>query len=155
PELDLTVIYCSARSVKGAIDPVEPGGRGFVLKGTTLPGPGGRLFLNPAIVPHLLKTSYDLVIIAGYIHPTMQLAMLVRALQKRPWILFAERPGMNNGNWWSKSLRRFPLMMVRTAAAIIATGRLAQQHYEARFDPKLPVFSLPYLVRPEPFLRIE
>ena len=155
PELDLTVIYCSALSVKGAIDAAEPCGRGLALKGATLPGPGGRLFLNPAIVPHLFKTTYDLVIIAGYIHPTMQLAMLVRALQKRPWILFAERPGMNDRNRWSKLLRALPLMMVRSAAAIIATGRLAQQQYEARFGPERPVFSLPYLVRPEPFLRIE
>jgi len=155
PELDLTVIYCSARSVKGAIDAVEPGGRGLVLKGATLPGPGGRLFFNPAIVPHLLKTSYDLLIIAGYIHPTMQLAMLVRALQKRPWILFAERPGMNDRNRWAKSLRVLPLMMVRSASAIIATGRLAQLQYEARFGPEAPVYSLPYLVCPQPFLQIE
>lgn len=155
PELDLTVIYCSARSVKGAIDAVEPSGRGFVLKGTTLPGPGGRLLFNPSIVPHLLKTLYDLVIIAGYFHPTMQLAMLVRALQKRPWVLFGERPGMNNGSWWSKSLRRFPLTMVRTADAIIATGRLAQQQYETHFGSERPIYSLPYLVCPEPFLQIE
>jgi glycosyltransferase involved in cell wall biosynthesis len=141
--------------VKGEIDPAEPGGLGLALKGATIPGPGGRLFFNPAIVPHLLKTSYDLVIIAGYIHPTMQLAMLVRAWQKKPWILFAERPGMNDRNRWSKSLRAVPLMLVRTADAIIATGRLAQQQFESRFGSKRPVFSLPYLVRPEPFLRIE
>ena len=133
PELDLTVIYCSARSVKGVIDCVEPGGRGLALKGKTLPGPGGRLFFNPSIVPHLMKTVYDLVIVGGYIHPTMQLAMLVRALQKRPWILFAERPGLNDGSRWSKSLRGLPLMMVRTADAIIATGLLAQQQYENHF----------------------
>jgi glycosyltransferase involved in cell wall biosynthesis len=155
PELDLTVIYCSALSVKGVIDCVEPRGRGRALKGRTLPGPGGRLFFNPSIVPHLLKTSYDLVIVGSYIHPTMQLAMLVRALQKRPWVLFGERPGLNNGSWWAKSLRRFPLMMVRTADAIIATGRLAQQQYETRFGSEFAVHSLPYLVCPEPFLQIE
>src|SRR6478672_10710242 len=81
PEVDLTVIYCFSRSVKGTVNPREPFGRGLALKGTLLPGPGNGVFFNPSIVTHLWKNRYDLVFVAGYVHPTMQLAMLTRALQ--------------------------------------------------------------------------
>jgi glycosyltransferase involved in cell wall biosynthesis len=155
PEVDLTVIYCSSRSVKGRVDPKEPFGRGLAMTGMRLPGPGGGVFLNPSIVTHLWKKRYDLVFIAGYIHPTMQLAMLVRALQRRPWVLFAERPGMNSHSSWRRVLRTFSMLMLQTADAVIGTGRLAQQQYQERLGEGLSVFSLPYLVDLEPFLSIE
>jgi glycosyltransferase involved in cell wall biosynthesis len=155
PEVDLTVMYCSAQSVKGAIAPKEPFGRGLVLKGMTLPGPGGKLYFNPSIVSHLWRAPYDLLLVAGYIHPTMQLAMMVRAFRKKPWILFAERSGMNQRSFWSRVLRSFPLLTLRTADALIGTGRLAQQQYQNLFGAGASVFSLPYLVDLEPFLKIE
>lgn len=155
PEIDLTVIYCSSRSVKGSVDPKEPFGRGLAMKGMLLPGPGGGVFFNPSIVTHLWRNRYDLVFIAGYIHPTMQLAMLVRTLQKQPWVLFAERPGMNSRSRWRRTLRTLSMLMLRTADAVIGTGRLAQRQYQKRLGSRLSVFSLPYLVDLEPFLRIE
>lgn len=151
PELNLTVIYCSQQSVKGIIDDKEPLGRGLVLKGIRLPGPGGKLFFNPSIISHLLRVPYDLVFVAGYLHPTMQLAMIVRALRRQPWVLFAERPGMNRRSFWSKQLRSFPLRTLRTADALIGTGQLAQQQYQNLLGAEAKVFSLPYLVDLEPF----
>jgi len=155
PEIDLTVIYCSPKSVKGAIDSGEPLGRGHALKGIKLPGPGDGLFFNPSIVSHLWREPYDLVVVGGYIHPTMQLAMMIRAFRKRPWILFAERSGMNQRSFWTRLLRAFPLYMLRTADALIGTGRLAQQQYQGLCGPGTSVFSLPYLVDLKPFLGIK
>lgn len=155
PEIDLSVIYCSPQSVKGALAVSEPFGRGFALGGVTVPGPGGPLFLNSGIIPHLMKTRYDLVIVSGYIYPTMQLAMMMRALQQRPWVLFAERPGVNNRTAWGKSLRMLPMLMPRTADAVISTGRLAQQEYQNYLGENANVFCLPYLVDLDPFLKIE
>jgi glycosyltransferase involved in cell wall biosynthesis len=154
-EVDLTVIYCSADTTKGSINVVDPYGRGRVLKGTKFSIPRGNIFLNPSIVANLLKESYDLVVVGGYFHPTMQLAMLLRALQRKPWVMFAERPGMNMRSHWANFMRKFAMLPVRSADAIIATGRLAKASYEASFGPSTRVFSLPYLIDSQPFQNIE
>src|SRR5438552_7664060 len=95
PEVDLNVIYCSGKPLKGELDVQSPDGRGVLLKGPKLPGPSGGLFLNADIVPRLMKGNYDLVVFGGYSHLTMQMAIVVRALQKKPCVLFGERSGMN------------------------------------------------------------
>jgi glycosyltransferase involved in cell wall biosynthesis len=155
PEISLTVIYCSPDSVKGEIDSREPFGRGQVLQGLRLPGPGGKLYLNPSIISHLWRARYDLLIVAGYIHPTMQLAMMVCILLKQPWILFAERPGVSRRSLWSRVLRSVPLFTLRSADALIGTGGLAQAQYQNLCGAGVSVFSLPYLVDLKPFLGIE
>jgi len=154
PEVDLRVIYCSARAGKGEIDSRAPRGRGMSLSGVKLPGPKGGLFLNPSIISALVRSSYDLVIIGGYAHPTMQLAMMVRSLQRKPWVLFAERPGMSRDNHWRRLARKLAMSMVRSAHGVIATGRLAQEAFASEFGPSLNIFSLPYLINHDDFLGI-
>ena len=90
PEIDLRVIYCSPHSMKGEIQASDPCGRGVFLNGPRLPGPSGGAFLNPSIVRVLTRSHYDVLIVGGYAHLTMQLAMLVRAVQRKPWLLFAD-----------------------------------------------------------------
>jgi glycosyltransferase involved in cell wall biosynthesis len=154
PEVDLKVIYCSGKSLKGDLDVHSPNGRGMLLRGSTLPGPSGGFLLNTDIVPKLMRSDYDLVVVGGYSHPTMQIAMIVRALQKKPWVLFAERPGMSPRNYWHNSARKVAMRMVRSADGIIATGRLAQQAYDAYFGFSDRIFSVPYLIDHEEFMQI-
>jgi len=85
----------------------------------------------------------------------MQLAIFVRALQGKPWVMFAERPGMTEGVRWIDSMRSVALLPVRSADAIIATGLLAKTKYESRFGLSPQVFSLPYLIDSQPFQKIE
>jgi len=153
PEIDLRVIYCSPQSLKGELQWSDPCGRGVFLNSSRWSGPAGGLFFNPSIVRVLTRSDYDVLIVSGYAHLTMQLAMLVRAFQRKPWLLFAERSGMVQS--YSHALgRQLAMCMVRSAAGVIATGRLAQQSFEAQLGPSLRLFSLPYLVKHDEFLRL-
>jgi glycosyltransferase involved in cell wall biosynthesis len=153
PEIDLRVIYCSPQSMKGEIQSTDPCGRGSFLKGSKLPGPAGGFFLNPSIVRVLTRSHYDVLVVSGYAHLTMQLAMLVRAIQRKPWLLFAERSGMVQ-NYSHAMGRRIAMQMVRSASGIIATGRLAQQSFASQLRGSGHLFSLPYLVKHDDFLRL-
>jgi glycosyltransferase involved in cell wall biosynthesis len=154
PEVDLNVIYCSGKALKGKLDVQSPNGRGVLLRGPKLPGPSGGLFLNADIVPWLMKGNYDLVVVGGYSHLTMQMAMLVRALQRKPWVLFGERPGMNPKNYLHNSARKVAMRLVRSAGGIIATGRLAREAYTAHFGSSERIFSVPYLINHDEFMQI-
>jgi glycosyltransferase involved in cell wall biosynthesis len=153
PEIDLRVIYCSPKATKGEIQSSDPCGRGVFLNGSKLPGPAGGFFLNPSIVRVLTRSHYDVLIVSGYAHLTMQLAMLVRAIQRKPWLLFAERSGMVK-NYSHNVARKIAMCMVRSAAGVIATGRLAQQSFASELGPSRRLFSLPYLVKHDDFLRL-
>ncbi|HYW73827.1 MAG TPA: glycosyltransferase family 4 protein [Pyrinomonadaceae bacterium] len=153
PEVDLSVFYCSPKSTKGEVHFSAPSGRGAFLSGPKLPGPAGGFFLNPSIVGVLTRSSYDVLIVSGYAHATMQLAMLVRAVQGKPWLLFAERAGMVQ-NYGHAVGRKLAMVMVRSAAGIIATGRLAEEAFARQFGSSRRLFSLPYLINHEEFLRL-
>src|SRR5437867_4241038 len=86
-EIALTVFYCSSTPTKGGLSADEPSGRGVLLGGISLRVPGGKVFVNPGIVSHILSKEYDLVVVGGYNHPTMLLAMIIRNIQGRKWIL--------------------------------------------------------------------
>jgi glycosyltransferase involved in cell wall biosynthesis len=154
PEINLNVIYCSPHALKGQIDCQAPGGQGRALKGFRLPGPNGGLFINPSIASVLARSSYDVLVIGGYAHPTMQLAMLVRSLQNKPWVLFAERPGMNKTVYWRNWARKLVMYMTRSANGVIATGRLAQKAFSSQTRPPDELFSLPYVIDHHEFLKI-
>jgi len=154
PEVDLKVIYCSSHSVKGDIDACAPNGRGISLNGWQIPWPKGGFFLNPSIITTLTRSPCEVLIISGYAHPTMQLAMLVRVLQKKPWVLFAERPGLNKRNYWGRFARKLAMFMVRSANGVIATGHLAREAFALQLGPTANVFSLPYLIDHNDFLSI-
>jgi glycosyltransferase involved in cell wall biosynthesis len=62
---------------------------------------------------------------------------------------------MNRKSRLIKLLRRFPLLMLETADAIVGTGRLAQQEYGRGLGFKRAIFSMPYLVNLDAFLQIE
>lgn len=153
PEIDLRVIYCSPHSIKGEIQSSDPYGRGVSLNGSKLPGPAGGSFLNPSIVGLLTRSHYDVLIVSGYAHLTMQLAMLVRAVQRKPWLLFAERSGMVRKRSHAVG-RKLAMCMVRSAAGIIATGRLAQESFGSQLGSSTRLFSLPYLVKHDEFLQL-
>jgi glycosyltransferase involved in cell wall biosynthesis len=153
PEIDLRVIYCSPRATKGEVQSNAPSGRGVFLSGSKLPGPAGGFFLNPSIVRVLMRSHYDVLIVSGYAHLTMQLAMLVRAIQRKPWLLFAERSGMVQ-NYSHTLARKIAMCMVRSASGVIATGRLAQQSFASQLGFSHRLFSLPYLVRHDEFLTL-
>jgi len=155
PEIDLVVIYCSPQAVKAQIDCRAPGGRGIPLKRFRLPGPNGGFLINPSITSVLTRSSYDVVVIGGYAHPTMQLAMLVRLLQKKPWVLFAERPGMNQRSYWRNWGRKLAMCLTGSAHGVIATGRLARNVFAAaQTERPATLFSLPYVIDHREFLKI-
>jgi len=152
PDVELSVLYCSPHAVKGEIDSGAPLGRGMALTGSTLPGLEGGLFFNPSVIRTLVGSAYDVLIISGYAHLTMQLAMLVRVLQRKPWLLFAERPGLNQASFRRRLLRRIAMYMVPSAAGVIATGRLAREAFASQLDPLKDLFSVPYLINHTDFL---
>jgi glycosyltransferase involved in cell wall biosynthesis len=153
PEIDLRVIYCSPQATKGEVESNAPCGRGIFLKGSRVPGPAGGFFLNPSIVRVLTQSHYDVLIVSGYSHLTMQLAMLVRVVQRKPWLLFAERSG-TVPNLSHTVARKIALCMVRSAAGVIATGSLAYQSFASQLGSSRRLFSLPYLINHDDFLKL-
>ena len=153
--LKLRVLYCSPEPVKGDLRSDEPDGRGQALSGIALRILGGKVFFNPSIVRWILRDDCELSVIAGYIHPTMQLAMFLHTLQGRPWVLFAERPGVHMRGKMVRKLRASLLLLARHASAIITTGTLAERDYRLLCGKKPLYCSIPYLVDLNPFLQIQ
>jgi glycosyltransferase involved in cell wall biosynthesis len=151
----LRVLYCSPKTVKGNLRSDEPDAKGQVLSGIGLRILGGEIFFNPSIVRWILRDQCELFVIAGYIHPTMQLAMFLRILQGRPWALFAERPGVHMKGEMVRKLRANLLLLARHASAIIATGTLAERDYRLLCGKKPLYCSIPYLIDLDPFLQIQ
>lgn len=153
--VNLRVLYCSSNPTKGNLRFDEPMGRGQVLRGIGLRIPWGKVFFNPGIIRWILKNKSDFFIVGGYIHPTMQLAMLLLTLQRRPWAIFAERPGVHIKGKIVWKLRANLLLLARRARAIIATGTLAEREYRLLCGKKPLYCFIPYLIDLNPFLQIQ
>ena len=151
PGIEVEVLFCNGRTASRTWNWEAVGGRytARVLRGLTYRG----YHLNPGVIPSCVRKKYDLFIVTSYAQPTMQLAMLALTAGGRPWALWAERPGMNSLSRGRSILRSLGLLLPsRYADCVIGIGELARQAFEHLSEGRGRVYSLPYLVRLEPFL---
>ena len=114
-----------------------------VLRGWNIPLPrqGASIRLNPGIFPRLMSGHWDLVVIAGYYHLTMQSALFASILRRLPFILMGETHQLEHRTRLVKSLKKsclFPFL--RCARATLATGTLARRYWQSVGIPDDRIF---------------
>ncbi|HYJ85234.1 MAG TPA: glycosyltransferase family 4 protein [Pyrinomonadaceae bacterium] len=119
--LELEVLYCSTtargRDWKWDHKAHE------CLPGINAATGQGNLFLNPTIGRRLSRGQYDVVVISGYAHPTMVMAMLWCALHKVPYILLSESQHLTRRSQLRRFVKR-PLIQfaIKRASAFLVMG---------------------------------
>ncbi len=136
PEWDLHFYFCTWASTTRPwqLDPSSEI-QATTDQGIRLPLPGGYgscLRLNPRILRALFRERWDLVVVSGYNHPTMQLAILGCIARRIPFIIQGESHLHKPRSLLTRTVKRwliFPLL--RRAAAALATGTAARQYWES------------------------
>lgn len=90
-------------------------------------GPTSRCYWNPCVGSRLRSDEYDAVVIGGYNHPTMCLAMLTAARRRIPYYLVCESSAHKSGSWWKQWIKTTVVKrVVRNAAGGLPTGVQAE-----------------------------
>lgn len=129
-EVDLHVFFCRWDS------PTRPWRlerqsdlKATLLRGWTLPG-RGHYRVNPGIVGLLLGRRWDVVVLSGYSHPTMLLALFCCLLLRIPFVIQGESHVLKRRSGrvrrWKRRLL-FPLL--RRSRAALATGTLSRRYW--------------------------
>ena len=86
--VNLMVYYCSMKcgSRKWDLWPRDYDYKWKILPGILIKTPIGDLFLNPTIVKEIIKDRPHVVIIGGYVNPTMWLTFAISKILKIPVI---------------------------------------------------------------------
>jgi glycosyltransferase involved in cell wall biosynthesis len=114
-----------------------------VLKGWHIPrGRGTYIRFNPAVVSRLWREAPDVVVIAGYNHPTMLLAVLYCLATRTPFIMQGETWKKQVG-WKARFKSWFLHPLLFRASAFLVTGRLAHDYWVSQGYPsnRIRVFA--------------
>ncbi len=129
-DIKLFVCFCVWRSGTrpwklGGLDGV----RHEVLRGWHIPtGKGNYVRINWSVLPCLIKEEPDVVVIAGYNHPTMLMALIYCVLTRTPFLVQGETWRARSG-WKSVLKRRFLHPLLFRAQSFLVTGRLARDYW--------------------------
>ena len=87
----------------------------------------------------------DLAVFNYYLHPHAERLIWDRAVLKRPWCFWGERPGLRKPEWAGRLVRFWKLRWLHSSAAPIwGIGRYAVDRYQAEFGMSRRYFNLPY-----------
>ena len=147
PELDVTFFFLYWGDPQRAWNQESLSG----LKYKVLPGTSFRrrfreselVHFGPAVVGKLRKGHFDLVVICGYSHPTLLLALFYCLVTGTPFVLQGESHIVQQRHPLKRVLKRcllFPLL--RRARAAFATGRKAADYWVDAGIPRERVFTL-------------
>ena len=149
--IDLTVFYCAAtKSDRPWSGDWERDYDWEVLPGKNLlawKSLDASLYYNPAIITRLKEGKFDAVLIGGYNHLTMLLAVWYCIRQKTPYFLMCESNLSRRRSTWRKMAKDWLVRwVVSNMAGGFPTGTLAEQylvHYGAHpktltFLPNVP-----------------
>jgi len=139
PEIDLHVFYCESRR---GDRPWEVSWK-MEYRAEIMPGfpvlTRCNSRFNPSIWRHLEKGSFDAILVGGYNHLTMQVAVLFARLHRIPYFVMSESHLAQPRAAWRKIVK-YPLVrsIVRNAAGGFPAGILASE-YLAHYgmDPAL------------------
>lgn len=149
PDVQVMVFYCAGT------DPWRGGGAledqrfpSKVLPGFTFGGKAGGMNwkVNPGISRELTKYRPDVVVLGGYVQPTMLLAIAWCRRRSVPYILHWESHDAALRARWKMWVKR-PLVrgVVRGASAFLATSSLAASHLKRWGAEERDIFLLPNL----------
>jgi glycosyltransferase involved in cell wall biosynthesis len=87
----------------------------------------------------------DLAIFNYYLHPHAEVLIQDRALTRRPWCFWGERPGLRKPEWVGRLFRSWKLRWLHSSEAPIwGIGKFAIERYQAEFGLSRKYFNLPY-----------
>ena len=149
--LSLRLFFVAARDPARSWPAERLGGSARVLR--SLPAPGGRDELR---LPLDLRAALDadLAVICGYSYLAFQGALLLRRLQRRPFLVWAETPRLEQGGVLQKRARSLLLRPLRAAAGLLAIGRRAQRTWSGLLGPGVPVLDFPYVCAIDRYLAL-
>ena len=137
-DLEVEVFFCVATERGRAWEvPERLPKNAEIMPGVALPlsNRGLTLKFNPAIWARLSRGRFDAVVISGYVHPTMLLAMLWCRLHEVPYILVSESHLLRRRSRWKAWLKeRLLPPLIGGADAWLATGSNSRDyllHYGA------------------------
>ena len=102
------------------------------------------MFFNPGILSCLNKSQPDVILVGGYNHLTMWMAMLWAFLKKTPFLLMSETRGLRQGRekdpFFKATLLKW---MAKHSSGALPTGSLAEEYLLKNGWNKKSLFRLP------------
>ena len=144
--MDLHVLYCAASdpwrgSVRSQFGPHE-----VILDGVSLGGKRGGIHwkLNPSVWRRLSSLRPDVVVISGYAHPTMQIAMLWCRTKRVPYVLHSESNDLTPRPLWRRVLKA-PIVKwaIRGSDSFLPVSKSAAEYLVRRGGDPARMFVLP------------
>ena len=145
-KVSLEVLYCSESDPWRGRDEVRWRPFEKVLPGLSLGGAGGgmRLKLNASVWRHLSASRPDVVVVGGYAHPTMQLAMLWCRVKRVPYVLHSESNDLTPRARLRRWVKALPVKWaVSGAHAYLPVSSPASRYLQTRGAPVDNMFVLP------------
>lgn len=131
---DLKVLYLENEAPDTYWGPQEMPDYAHVLPGSWINLGGARVHINPSVTRWLQQEPADLVVIAGYIGLSNQIAMRHLARHHRPWVFWGEIPGFRSRTLLGGQIRKFLQRPLARASGIAAVGSRAAAAYQQLMD---------------------
>ncbi len=148
PRIDLRVLYLEQEAPDTHWGEQEMPRYAKVLPGRWVGFRGARIHINPSVRRELAENPADLVIVAGYVGLTNQIAMRFLSRNRAAWAFWGEIPGFQSRGWLGTKLRRLAQHPLKSAAGIAAVGSHAVCAYRDLMVemncPDTPIHNLPY-----------
>jgi len=153
--VDLTVYYCSMRHHfrKWDLWPRDYDYKFKLLSRIAIKTPVGEFSLNPTIVNEIIKSKPHIIIISGYLDPTMWLVFAIAKLLKIPMVYWTE------GIKEPKSIlgmitRPLRMLFVKKTNAIVVPGRVSRSYVISLGASAEKVFIAPNTIDNELFIEL-
>jgi glycosyltransferase involved in cell wall biosynthesis len=135
PAVDLTVFFCRRMQVGREWTPSEARYPHRFLPNCGLAVQRRDIFamhFNPSIIIELWRGQFDVIVISGLNHPTMQLAMVYALTARVPYVFWNESHHIrrHRSPWYIRSVKRilYRPLLARSAGCLV-TGALAREYF--------------------------
>jgi len=166
PALEVTALYCSDFSLRGAID---PGFKQAVTWDVDLLSGYRSVFLGenakqripagfwslicPQVWPEIRSGHYDAVLLHGYNYAVNILALLAAKTKKLPVLMRSETHLGLHRDGWKRWIRDAMLSIAyRFVDGFLAIGKANRAYYRALGVPDNKIFDVPYTVDNDRFI---
>ena len=104
--------------------------------------------VNPGVLTELGRSDYDVLLLAGYNHPTLLAALLWASTSGKPWLLWGDTwSEATSRGWLVRALKQLVLRRTfGTALAVLATGQSGADSILRLGCPPALAVNFPYCV---------
>jgi len=152
--VDLMVYYCSIRhsSRKWDLWPRNYNYKWKILPRIPIRTPIGGLLFNPTIVEEIIKDRPHVIIIGGYVDPTMWLTFIMSKILKIPVVYWTE--GIKEPkSILGMIIRPLRMLFVKKASAVVVPGKLSRSYVISLGANAEKVFIAPNTIDNELFVK--